>query len=77
VEQSRAPESYRSGSGLGEIAGDAIGGRLRKNFRSPFDRLRANGSIVESFIEFPFMLSLSKHRNRFFIADGPCRSVQD
>jgi len=31
--------------------------------RSPFDKLRANGTGVEFIEEFPFVLSLSKHEH--------------
>ena len=37
-----------------------------KPLRSPFDKLRANGSGVEIAGDFPFVLSLSKHENPFF-----------
>jgi transposase len=36
-----------------------------KTPRSPFDKLRANGSEIEIVTDFPFMLSLSKHENHF------------
>jgi len=37
-----------------------------KNPRSPFDKLRANGSGVAIIEDFPFVLSLSKHVYAFF-----------
>jgi len=40
--------------------------RVLKNPRSPFDKLRANGSGVAIVEDFPFVLSLSKHVYAFF-----------
>ncbi len=34
--------------------------------RSPFDKLRANGTGIEIIGNFPFVLSPSKHENGFF-----------
>jgi len=40
-------------------------GECLKTLRSPFDKLRANGSGVEIAEDFPFVLSLSKHEKPF------------
>ena len=40
--------------------------RLLKNYRSPFESLRANGAELEIVEHFPFVLSLSKHSESFF-----------
>jgi len=37
-----------------------------KTPRSPFDKLRANGTCLEIIEDFPLVLSLSKHENHFF-----------
>src|SRR2546430_484219 len=49
------------------IVGSPLNGlsRLLKTPRSPFDKLRVNGSDVELVEDFPFVLSLSKHANNF------------
>jgi hypothetical protein len=39
---------------------------MLKTPRSPFDKLRANGSGVEIVEGFPFVLSMSKHVYAFF-----------
>ena len=49
----------------GRNPGSALAG-CGKTLRSPFDKLRANGSPAEFIDNFPFMLGLSKHGKLFF-----------
>jgi hypothetical protein len=39
----------------------SLSGLLKKNLRSPFESLRANGGGIDIIEYFPFMLRLSKH----------------
>jgi hypothetical protein len=56
--------------GTVRLTSDRHGSRLLtrcgKTPRSPFDKLRANGSGVKIAGDFPFVLSLSKHGPAFF-----------